>query len=79
VVAQVLADRERREPEDVEVVVRGQAAVLQLPRVTALKAAVDQDPGAIHLLVEVVGHLLALGANPVQSKILDQRYLIGCI
>ena len=50
-----------------------------LPRVAALEAAVDQDPGAIHLLVEVVGHLLALGTNPVQSKIFDQRYLIGCI
>src|SRR2546429_9941299 len=50
--------------------------VLKLPGVAALEAAVDQDASTVHPLVEVVGHLLALGADPVQTEVLDQRDLI---
>jgi len=41
-----------------------------------LKAAVDQDPGLVHLLVEAVRHLVALGADPVQPEVLDQPDLL---
>ncbi len=77
VVAQVLADRERRQLQHREVVIAGQAAVLELPGVAALEPGVDQHPGAVHLLVEVVGHLLALGADPVEPEVLDHRDLVG--
>jgi hypothetical protein len=55
VVSQVLPNRQRRVGEHVEVVVAGEPAVLELPGVTALETAVDQDAGAVELLVEVVG------------------------
>ena len=77
VVTEVLPDRAGGVVEHLEVVLARQLAVLELPRVAALEAAVDQDPGAVHLLIEVLGHLLALGADAVQPQVLDRRDLGG--
>ena len=77
VVAQVLADRQSRIAEDRQLLGRELSSPAGLPRIAALEAAVDQDPGAIHLLVEVVGHLLALGADAVEPEVLDLGDLVG--
>ena len=73
VVADVLADRERR------VLVhrslrRGQARV-RLPEVAALVTPVDHQAGLVHLLVEIGRHLVALGADPVHTHALHQEDL----
>ena len=75
-VAQVLADRQRRVAEHRQLLGGGGGASAELPGVAALEAAVDQDAGPIHLLVEVVWHLLALGPETVQAEVLDQPDLV---
>ena len=78
VVAQLLADGQRGQVHDVELL-RGDApaAARGLPLVAALEARVDQDAGPVHLVVEVLRHLLALGPDPVQAHALDHRDLVG--
>src|SRR5215469_9426170 len=77
VVAQVLPDGQRREPHDLEVRGAGQMALLQLPRVAALVAGVDQDPGPVHLLEKIAGHDVALEPDRVHAHVLHQRDLPG--
>ncbi len=76
VVAQPLPDRQRRLIHHVVILGRHAApAGRWLPLVAALEAGVDQDAGPVHLVVEVLRHLLALGPDPVQAHGLDHRDL----
>ena len=74
-VAQVRPDGLRRVLQHVQLRLAQRAA--DLPGVTALEAAVDQDAGGVHLLEEVGGHDVALEPDRVQAHGLHQRDLLG--